>query len=216
MFTGIIEEVGKISGIIAIPGGKRIKISASEIMSDIKIDDSISVSGICLTVIEINDNSFTVEAVGDTFRKTTIANLHINHYVNLERAMKLNDRLGGHLIQGHINDIGKVRQLYKRGDNWYLEISIAKELIAYVINEGSIAIDGISLTVAHLEDTNVGISVIPHTYKNTTISTYSKDQEVNIEVDYIARYLEKLMNKFNQQNKNEITFTREWFKDLGY
>jgi len=216
MFTGIIEETGKISGISSIPGGKRISISAFKIMSDLKIDDSISISGICLTSVEINDKSFTIEAVGETFEKTTIGNLQINQHVNLERAMKLNDRLGGHLIQGHINGVGRIKQLSKRGDNWYLEISIPRELTNYVISEGSIAIDGISLTIAYLEDTNLGISIIPHTYKNTIISYYLKNQEVNIEVDYIARYVENIINKLNQSKKNEITYTKEWFKSLGY
>ena len=216
MFTGIIEEIGIIKKIIPISGGKQITITASNILADIEIDHSISVSGVCLTVIEIDNNFFTVEAVGETLDKTTIGKLKINTAVNLERALRLSDRIGGHLIQGHVNGIGKIKDIKKRGNNWYLEINIPHELTTYLITEGSIALDGISLTIAQLENTSVGTSIIPHTYKNTTISHYIKNQEVNIEVDYIARYVENILNKGNYNKKNETIFTKDWFKSLGY
>jgi len=214
MFTGLIEETGTIQQIKNIAGGKKIVISAEKILSDIKVDDSISVSGVCLTVIEYNKKKFTVEAVGETLQKSTIADLKINDSVNLERALRLNDRLGGHFVQGHVNGIGRISRLEKRGDNWFVEISIPVELEKYVIEEGSIAIDGVSLTIAKLNNNFVGISVIPHTFKNTVISNYRIDTAVNVETDFFAKYIEKILLG-NNTGSNGI-LTEAWLKKMGY
>jgi riboflavin synthase len=216
MFTGIIEEIGKIVKISSIPNGKKLEISASKILTDLQVTHSVAVSGVCLTVINIKKKSFTVEAVGETLKKSTLAKMRQNQPVNLERAIQMNDRLGGHLIQGHTNGIGRIKKITKKGENWYLEIIIPKELSAYVIDEGSISIDGISLTIAYLENTNIGISIIPHTFKNTVISSYKANQEVNIEVDFLAKYVEKFLNEQKYQNNGKIIFTKEWFETLGY
>lgn len=215
MFTGIIEEIGIISKIISFPGGKRLKIAAQKVLDDLDIDQSIAISGICLTTVETDKNSFTVEVVGETLQKTTMALVKEDIPVNLERALRLNDRLGGHWVQGHVNGIGKVMRFEKRGDSWYLEVSLSANLMKYVIQEGSIALDGISLTIAQVMDNRIGISVIPHTYKNTTISNYKIGQSINIETDFLARYIENFLNNEQYQKKNE-TFTQEWFKSLGF
>jgi riboflavin synthase len=216
MFTGIIEEIGRTVKISSIPNGKKLEISASKILADLQVNHSVAVSGVCLTVINVKKKSFTVEAVGETLKKTTLARIRQNQPVNLERAIQMNDRLGGHLIQGHINGIGRIKKINKKGENWYLEIIIPKELSAYVIDEGSISIDGISLTIAYLENTNIGISIIPHTFKNTVISSYKTGQEVNIEVDFLAKYVEKFLNKQKYQKNGKMIFTKEWFETLGY
>jgi riboflavin synthase len=215
MFTGIIEEIGIISKITSFAGGKRLNIAAKKVLDDLDIDQSIAISGVCLTVVEVNESSFTVEAVGETLIKTTIAHLRAKMPVNLERALRLNDRLGGHWVQGHINGIGSISRFEKRGESWYLEVSIPPVLRKYVIPEGSIAIDGISLTIAHLLDNRVGISVIPHTFKSTTMSNYKIGQSINIETDFLARYIENLL-KNSQYQRKDATFSQEWFKRIGF
>ena len=169
MFTGLIEEIGKIASVIPIAGGKKITISARNILDDLEIDHSVSVDGVCLTVVSHDKNGFTVDAVGETLTKSLIRFYKKGDHVNLERAMRLTDRLGGHFVQGHVNGIAIVTRKEQRGENWYLEVRIPDYLERYVISEGSIAINGISLTIAYLDGTNVGISVIPHTYNNTTL-----------------------------------------------
>ena len=215
MFTGIIEEIGIVSQIITIPGGKRLKIAARKVLEDLDIDQSIAISGVCLTAVEITENDFSVEAVGETLQKTTIALVRNQTPVNLERALRLNDRLGGHWVQGHVNGIGKVRRFDNRGESWYLEISLPALLMKYVIPEGSIALDGISLTIAQVMDNRIGVSVIPHTYKSTTIAHYKIGQSINIETDFLAKYIEKFLENVQYQRKY-ATFSQEWFKKIGY
>ena len=214
MFTGLIEEVGKLNRIQVIPGGKRIKISARKILSELKVDDSVAVNGVCLTTVKIDEDGFWAEAVGDTLAKSTFEVLRESQSVNLERALRLSDRLGGHLVQGHINGIAAVSQIRKIGENYLLEIDIPPQFEKYLIEEGSIAVDGISLTIAKLEGSRAGISVIPHTWKNTNLSSRKIGDKVNIEIDVIAKYIEKFLK--SGMSKNGETFSEEWFKKLGY
>lgn len=212
MFTGIIEEVGTIVKIEPIQGGIRIGISGKLILDEIKIGDSISINGVCLTVTKFDSASFIVEAVGETLKKSTIENLRKGSSVNLERALRLSDRLGGHIVQGHVNDSGKIESIKKLGDNYQFEISFAKELSKYIAQEGSIAIDGISLTVAKKLENSILISIIPHTWNNTNLQYKKVAEYVNLEVDIIAKYLENIL--INKDSKSKIT--GNWLKDLGY
>ena len=213
MFTGLIEEIGTIVSITQIPGGKRLKVSAKKIVDDLKVDDSVAVNGICLTVTKTENNFFFCDAVGATLTKTTLLSFTVGEEVNLERAVRLSDRLGGHLVQGHVNGIGTVKQITKLGDNYYVEITVPYELTKYLVDEGSIAVDGISLTIAKLEDTLVGISIIPHTWNNTAIRNRKAGNKLNIETDVIAKYVEKLLLNSDKQDNR---FTDSWFKNLGY
>lgn len=212
MFTGIIEEIGRLALVENIPGGKRIKIYASKIMDDVKIDDSICVNGVCLTVTKFEKDHFFVDAVGATLNKTTINNLRMGTELNLERAVKLSGRLGGHLVQGHANGIGRITRITKLGENYFLEITLPDELEKYVIQEGSIAIDGISLTVAELNGNKAGLSIIPHTWNGTNLKFRKTGDDVNIEVDVIAKYAEKLLNG----RKDNGNITEKWLKEIGY
>jgi riboflavin synthase len=211
MFTGLIEEIGQVKGISMFAGGKRIRISGRKVLEALAVDHSVSVSGICLTVVELTNNSLTVEAVGETLNKTTIASLRTNDLVNLERALRLGERLGGHLVQGHVNGIGTLIKKERRGQNWYVEVKLPKDLDRYLITEGSIAIDGISLTIAALNNNIAGISIIPHTYTHTTMQYKAIGQQVNVEVDYMARHLEKLIKS---EKSTDLTF--EKIKNMGY
>src|ERR1035437_3049892 len=183
MFTGLIEEIGILDKIEPITDGRRIKISAVKIIEDVKVNDSIAVNGVCLTVVKTDKNSFWTEAVGETLKKTTINKLNQNSKLNLERALRMTDRLGGHLVQGHVNGIGVIKKINRIGDNYYLEVQIPENLEKYVIKEGSIAIDGISLTIANLLGNLAGLSIIPHTWQNTNLQFSRVSEEVNIEVD---------------------------------
>jgi riboflavin synthase len=215
MFTGIIEEIGLIQSISPIPGGKKINIKADVVLEDLKIDQSVCVNGVCLTVVGISGNVFSAEAVGETLEKSTLQSIKNSTPVNLERAMKLDDRLGGHLVQGHVNGLGRISKLIKRGDNWYLEVELSDDLMRYVVPEGSIAIDGISLTVANLNRGSIGISVIPHTFKNTNLSQIKVGQKCNIETDLIGKYLEKWF-KYSSDYKESKPITVNWLKNQGY
>jgi len=214
MFTGIIEEIGKISGIQPIAGGMRIKISSSKILEDISVDDSICVSGVCLTAISVEDDGFWVDAVGATLEKTTFSKMQLSSSVNLERSLKLNDRLGGHFVQGHTNGIGTILGINKLGENYLLKIKVDESLENYLIEEGAITIDGVSLTIAKLDGSKVGISLIPHTWHNTIIQYKKIGDKVNVEIDVLAKYIEKLIRK-NVTDDN-INITENWLKELGY
>jgi riboflavin synthase len=215
MFTGLIEEIGTIKKIdIIAGGGNQITIQADKILSDLKIDHSVAVSGVCLTAVEILKDGFKVDAVGETLEKSTLKNIHIGQKINLERAMQLSDRLGGHFVQGHVNGVGKVKQLLQRGENWFLVVDVPEHLQKYLISEGSIAIDGVSLTIANLQSTEIGVSVIPHTFKNTIISEYKINQSVNIETDFLAKYVENFILAYSQDGKSGLTMDK--IKELGF
>jgi len=213
MFTGLIEEIGILEKIEPITDGRRIKISTVKIIEDVKVNDSIAVNGVCLTVIKIDKNSFWTEAVGETLKKTTINKLNQNCKLNLERALRLSDRLGGHLVQGHVNGIGKIKKINRIGENYYFEVQIPDNLEKYAVKEGSIAIDGISLTIANLKGNLTGFSIIPHTWQNTNLQFDRVSEEVNIEVDIVAKYVEKLLGmKGNETN----LLSGNILKNMGY
>jgi riboflavin synthase len=214
MFTGIIEEIGKIQKTQLIAGGLSLKIEAKEILEDISVNDSICIDGVCLTATKIDDFGFWVDAVGATLEKTTFVDIKTSSSVNLERSLRLNDRLGGHLVQGHINGIGTISEIKKLGDNYLVNIEIPGELEDYIIKEGSIAINGISLTIADVIKNQVVISIIPHTWQNTTLQYKQVNDKVNVEIDILAKYVEKLLSKNNSNTKIDIS--ENWLKELGY
>ena len=214
MFTGIVEEIGKVSEINPIPGGKTIKISAVKILNDISANDSISVNGVCLTATAVDEHGFKVDAVGVTLEKTTFSELHISSPVNLERSLKLSDRLGGHFVLGHVNGTGVIKEIIKLGDNYLIRVKVPDNMKRYLIDEGSITIDGISLTIAGLKDSTIDISIIPHTWNHTTLQYKNSEDRVNIETDVLAKYVEKLTNNKEFEQKNKLT--ENWLKELGY
>ena len=195
MFTGIIEEIGKIERITPIAGGMTIKIRTEKIFEDVAVNDSVCIDGVCLTVTEKSKNTFLVDAVGATLEKTTFHNIKADAYVNLERSVRLSDRLGGHLVQGHVNGIGSISEIKKLGENYLLKIIVPEELEKYLIKEGSIAINGISLTIADLNRNEISISIIPHTWQNTNLKDKEANDKVNVEIDILAKYVEKLLTK---------------------
>jgi len=214
MFTGIIEEIGTIEKVSPISGGMRLTIRAKKIIEDIAVNDSICIDGVCLTATRVNHNSFQVDAVGATLDKSTFNRIKADALVNLERSVRLSDRLGGHLVQGHVNGIGTISEIKKLGENYLVKIIIPEELERYLIKEGSIAINGISLTIADLNSNEISISVIPHTWQNTNLKDKKVNEKVNVEIDILAKYVEKLLTKRNDNSDKNIT--EGWLKELGY
>ena len=190
MFTGLIEEMGVVQTVRSSGQGKSITIKSSkEFLKDTKVDDSISVSGTCLTVVRKTGTSFTAEAVEETLKKTSIGSLKTGSKVNLERALRFSDRLGGHFVLGHIDTTGTITSIAKKTLSWLFEVEYDGKFQKYVIPVGSIAIDGISLTVAEKKEGKVVLSIIPHTMEKTTFGIKKVGDKVNIEFDYFGKYI---------------------------
>lgn len=200
MFTGIIEETGKIQGIQKVASSAVLCVQASEIMQDIHLGDSIAVNGVCLTVASISPNGFAADVMHETLDRSSLGNLRIGSLVNLERAMPANGRFGGHIVSGHIDGTGMVSNI-RRDDNavWYT-IKTPLPILRYIIEKGSIAIDGISLTVARVYKDSFSVSIIPHTASLTTLSSRRVRDLVNLENDCVGKYVERLMGKESQNN----------------
>ncbi len=197
MFTGIAEEIGVVTDVKEIAGGKRITIKADEILNDLMIGNSINVDGACQTVVGKFSNTFSVETVGETLEKTTFMEFRPGRKVNLERAIKANGRLDGHFVLGHVNGVAKIHNWYPRGENYFLELGVPGPLLRYIVPEGSVAVDGISLTVARMRGGKPGINIIPHTARFTTLQYKKAGDSVNIEVDILMKYIERILT-FNE------------------
>lgn len=193
MFTGLVEEVGKIGAVKKGAHSAVLTIRASKILEGIKIGDSISVNGICLTVVAFDRQSFSADVMHETLNRSSLSRLHVGSLVNLERAMPADGRFGGHIVAGHVDGVGTIESI-TRDDNavWY-KIGAAPEVLRYIIEKGSIAVDGISLTVARVDDRSFSVSVIPHTLSVTALSDRKVGDPVNLENDMIGKYVEKLM-----------------------
>lgn len=195
MFTGIIEEVGRVSAVSNRNGERRITISASRLPPQLKQGDSIAVSGVCLTAVAITPSSFAADLATETWNRTSLSRLKKNAQVNLELPLSPAGRFGGHIVQGHVDGTGRFVSLTRRpeGEDYWLEIEIPQELARYVIFKGSLCIEGISLTVAKIEGSSVGAAIIPHTGDVTNLKSLQPGDPVNLEVDMIAKYVEKMM-----------------------
>lgn len=191
LFTGIIEEVGTVRRMRT--GG--MTIAAKHIMGDVKLGDSIAVNGVCLTVCEMSADSFSADVMPETLRRTNLGTLKVGSAVNLERAMAANGRFGGHIVSGHIDGTGTVVSLRKEGNATWVTISALPELLRYIVVKGSVAIDGISLTVAKVSQHDFSVSIIPHTGSETTLLHKKCGEQINLECDIVAKYIEKLCGR---------------------
>ena len=199
MFTGIVEEAGLVRQIIETPGGIRLRVDSSVCGEDARIGDSIAVNGCCLTVVEIADVTtgkvLSFDLLRETWNRTNFSSVGEAAVVNLERAMAANGRVHGHFVTGHIDGTGKIDTFEKRGADWYLRVRAASDLLRYIVYKGSIAIDGISLTVAEVTDENLAVWIIPHTYEVTALRQRRAGDLVNLEADLLAKYVEKITAK---------------------
>jgi riboflavin synthase len=203
MFTGIIEEIGRIQGIRKNAESTTISVQAKKIMQDVRLGHSIAVNGVCLTVTSFSQSSFTADVMHETLNRSSLGNLQTGSPVNLERAMSANCRFGGHIVSGHIDGTGTVSSVRKDGNAVWYTIKTAPEILRYIIEKGSIAIDGISLTVAEVHKDGFSVSIIPHTAAITILSGKHVGDKVNLENDSIGKYVERLMGI--QPSKSNIT-----------
>jgi riboflavin synthase len=203
MFTGLIEELGIVSRIKLAADSAELSIKAKKVLEETRLGDSIAVNGVCLTVTRLGIREFTVDVMAETLTKTALAQLEPGNKVNLERALQLSSRLGGHLVSGHVDDIGTIKRITAAGIAAIYEISISPSLSSFIIPKGSIAIDGISLTVVQAEKDFFSVSLIPHTSAQTTLGLRKVGDQVNLETDIIGKYIASLIS--NSPPKSQIT-----------
>jgi len=214
MFTGIIEELGTIRKITTARDGARLEVSARTVLAGARLGDSIAVNGVCLTVVEQGADWFAADVSAETLRRTSLKQARIGSKVNLERPLTPSTRLGGHIVQGHVDGTGEFLEARAVGEGYVVRIGFPQELARYIVEKGSIAVDGISLTVATLDDAGFEIAIIPHTWRATNLSTLERGALVNLEVDVIAKYVERMMQVHASDSKHKLTL--EKLSELGY
>jgi len=215
MFTGIIEEVGVIQGLSAL-GAQQLEltIGCRMVQDDLKRGDSVSVDGVCLTVVAFDAQKVVFQLSAETLKNSLFSARPVGFRVNLERALRLTDRLGGHLVQGHVDARARVLKIQGRGDFFELDFSLPPSIRPYLIHKGSVAINGISLTIAALTDSMFRIAVIPHTYRQTNLAQVQVGEEVHVESDVVARYLERLLPEANRPQESKLS--RDFLREHGF
>ncbi|HAN20881.1 MAG: riboflavin synthase subunit alpha [Clostridiales bacterium GWF2_36_10] len=215
MFTGIVEEIGKIVTMNKGRNSSVLTISGKVIFGDLKTGDSVAINGVCLTVTNLTGNTFTADVMNETLSRSSLGTLKIGSFVNIERAMPSNGRFGGHIVSGHIDGTGTIIKIEKDDNAIWYTISAKKNLLKYIVEKGSIAIDGISLTIAKVTNEDFSVSIIPHTARETILSKKSVQDIVNLENDIIGKYVEKLIGVDNKQ-KSQSKITKEFLLKSGY
>ena len=220
MFTGLVQDIGRITLKNKNSEGFVFGIRSPSLVSSIQVDDSVSVNGVCQTVTSIKSDCFYVQSVQVTLEKTTLGSLKIEDEVNLELALRMGDRLGGHIVQGHSNGKSIIKKIDRTGKNFLLSLSITEKIAPYIVQEGSITIDGISLTISTVseQENTFSVSIIPHTWENTILKNKKVGDEVNIEVDILAKYIERLMFFKNKElpATTKSIMTEDWLRSKGF
>ncbi len=205
MFTGIIESVGKVARIEREGESVRLTIASGKIAEDVALGDSVCINGVCLTATDFRAPHVSFDAVYETMRKTALGSLAVGDSVNLERALPVGGRLGGHVVQGHVDGAGRISSIRPIGNSWFVYVDAAPELMRYIVTKGSVAVDGISLTVAEAEDRTFALSIIPHTWDNTTLKDKRAGDLVNIETDILGKYVEKMLGGYGAHQASSST-----------
>lgn len=216
MFTGIIEEIGTVEAVRMDGASGTLTIRAEKVLEGTKIGDSIAVNGGCLTVCRIAGNTFTADVMAETMRRTGFAHLARGSAVNLERAMAADGRFGGHIVSGHIDGTGTILQMQRESNAVWVTVGAEKNILRYIVEKGSITIDGISLTVAYVDEECFKVSVIPHTGGQTTLLGKAAGDVVNLECDIIAKYVEKLTGAGSRDSSGEAEVTMEFLIENGF
>ena len=215
MFSGIIEAIGTVRSLRKDAGGARVAVEAPGILDDARLGDSIALDGVCVTAVGFDEKTFEADLSAETLRRTNLGELNVGGECNLERAMSLGARLGGHLVSGHVDGVGRIRSRKSEGDSVWLTYEAPVEVMRYVVYKGSIAVDGVSLTVASCEDETFSVAVIPHTSDQTTLTRKKDGAAVNLEADLIGKYVEKLLAPHAAAGAREGV-TMEKLKERGY
>jgi riboflavin synthase len=208
MFTGLVEHVGKIESVEHSADGARIRVNAGPLAATLAKSGSIAVNGCCLTAVDISAESFAADLSGETLRRTSLGEMKPGTRVNLERPLTAEKELGGHFVQGHVDGVGRVARLESEGANWWLGVRVPPQLAQYVAMKGSIALDGISLTVAAWHDGIVETAIIPYTYEHTNLSSISSGDAVNIECDVLAKYVERFLETRKEKTESRLSMAR--------
>jgi riboflavin synthase len=218
VFTGLVKEIGIVKTISSNQEGKELAIYSKSLIKDVSIDDSVSINGACQTATSVGDDHFIVQTVHTSLEKTTLGNLRVGDEVNLELALQLTDRLGGHLVQGHVNAMAAIIDIQNKGKNYTVKAKIDREQMRYIVSEGSVTIDGISLTVASVdrEQNTFTVSVIPHTWLNTVLRNRKVGSVVNIEVDILGKYVENLLFYKGSHKTSESQLSEKWLRSKGF
>jgi len=213
MFTGIIEELGKVESVETRGEGARVRIACRVVLSDATEGCSICVNGVCLTAVDLRADSFAADLAPETLRRSNLGDLRAGSSVNLERSLAAGGRLSGHIVQGHVDATGEFQSLESLGeDNWWLRVRVPPEVERLLVFKGSIAIDGISLTVASIEGDVLSVTIVPHTFRNTTLGLRRPGERVNLECDILAKYVEKLLGRLEKPS----SLTMQKLEDMGY
>jgi riboflavin synthase len=213
MFTGIIEELGTVESMTAGAAGARLTVRCASVMADMTTGASIAVNGVCLTAVDPRPGAFSADLAPETLRRSNLGALRAGSRVNLERPLSPTGRLSGHIVQGHVDGTGEFLVLDSLGDeNWWLRVRVPAELDPFLVYKGSIAIDGISLTIAALEADTLSVTIIPHTFRNTTLAGYQPGARVNLECDILAKHVAKLLGKLDVKER----LTVEGLREAGY
>ncbi len=215
MFTGIVEEVGSVLEIENRSRDYRLKIACSKVLEGTEIGDSIATNGVCLTVVDLGQEYFQADVMAESLRMSNLEDLSRSSKVNLERALSLNTRLGGHIVTGHIDSLGKIIDISQEKNAIWYEIETESSTMKYIINKGSIAVDGISLTVADLRETSFLVSIIPHTRMETSLGYSSVGDRVNLETDIVGKYIERLLN-FDSSGQEKKDISMDLLMENGF
>lgn len=215
MFTGIVEEMGQVIRVVSGSNSGEIRIGASKVLEGTRIGDSIAVNGVCLTVTNLYKDSFTADVMPETLRRSNLGELQSGSLVNLERAMAADGRFGGHIVSGHIDGIGTIAETLREENACWVKINTPKDILKLIVEKGSITIDGISLTVAKLDDTSFSVSIIPHTGEETILLKKKPGDHVNLENDVVGKYVERLLG-FNKKEEKKSKITMEFLHEHGF
>ena len=216
IFTGLIIEVGRVRRVQRSANGALLTIEAGKVLGGTRVGDSISINGVDLTVIEMSEDSFSADASLETLRRSTLGELRIGGRVNLERALAVGERLGGHMVQGHVDGTGELVSVTPEGNAYRMRFKFPRELGRYIAMKGSITVDGISLTVAGLGEDRFDVAIIPHTWRETSLGDLNRGDRVNLEVDVLAKYVERLMQRDGELAATESKLTLAYLEDQGY
>ena len=216
MFTGIIEQTGKVKSFRKKGNQANLTIQFKENISDLALGESIAINGVCLTVVKSGNDYFSADISEETLNRTNLGKLKTSDEINLERALKVGDRLGGHLVSGHIDGAGCISKKIKKGEDILLTIEAPEEIMKYVVGKGSIAVDGISLTVASCNEKSFTVSIIPHTEACTNLKWKKTGDVVNLENDMIGKYVEKFVNLENRNNRGKSKISKEFLQVHGF
>lgn len=216
MFTGIIEEIGHVERVVRGANSSRLRIRADTVLEDTKVGDSICTSGVCLTVTKLDGSCFEADVMAETTRRSKLGSLAVGSNVNLERAMRSDGRFGGHMVSGHIDGTGRIEAISQEDNAVWFTISAEETLLRYIVEKGSVAIDGVSLTVASINRNEFKVSVIPHTGRETTLFQQKIGYTVNLECDVIGKYVEKLLVREQSQTGKKDALSEMYLKNNGF